>query len=597
MQITFCGAAESVTGSCHLVNTQGEDAVSFLLDCGQFQGSARHEAQNFEPFPFDPAGIDFMILSHAHIDHCGRIPVLAKQGFQGPIYCTATTADLLPIMLRDAAYIQEKEAEWKNRKGQRSGKEPVTPLFSMAEAEESLALISPVLFDQEICPAAGIRFSFADAGHILGSAITQIWIKENGHETKVVYSGDLGVDSMPLLRDPVRIRHADVLVMETTYGARVREKHGPSLERLYGIIEKTIKRGGTVVIPSFAVGRTQELIYELNGFYEGKGKDTLPFRGVKVYIDSPMASAATEVFRKNVQDFDSDFKALVLAGDDPLDFEKLVFTRDVEESKALNADTEPKIIISASGMCDAGRILHHLKHNLWNPKSSIVFVGYQSEGTLGRRLVEGVKTVSLFGESIDVNAEIISLEGFSAHADRDGLLDWVRGFDNPPGMIFLVHGEAEAKTAFAGLLRDELDINPIAIQEFSTWSFGGNGDVAGVAGAADGANGVAGADGKAGAAGKDGVIISSNGMAYAGIKTIQGGEKPVDPEDMERLLGRLSSVNENLEGLLYRAKLATLEAANNGDAESYTAIKNLITSLDSDTSKLAGELVGKKEQG
>ena len=269
MQITFCGAAESVTGSCHLIETEGEDRVSFLLDCGQFQGSAKQEEKNYEPFPFDPADIDFLILSHAHVDHSGRIPLLVKEGFKGPIYCTSTTADLMPIMMRDCAHIQEKETEWKNRKGQRSGRDPVLPLFSMDDAEASLSLITPVLYDQEISPSAGIRFSFVDAGHILGSAITQVWIRESTGETKVVYSGDLGVDSMPLIRDPVKIRNADVLIMETTYGARVREKHGPSLERLYEIIERTAKRGGTIVIPSFAVGRTQELIYELNGFYDG----------------------------------------------------------------------------------------------------------------------------------------------------------------------------------------------------------------------------------------------------------------------------------------------------------------------------------------
>ena len=564
MQITFCGAAESVTGSCHLIETEGEDRVSFLLDCGQFQGSAKQDAKNYEPFPFDPADIDFLILSHAHVDHSGRIPLLVKEGFKGPIYCTSTTADLMPIMMRDCAHIQEKEAEWKNRKGQRSGKDPVLPLFSMDDAEASLSLITPVLYDQEISPASGIRFSFVDAGHILGSAITQVWVRESEGETKVVYSGDLGVDSMPLIRDPVRVRNADVLIMETTYGARVREKHGPSLERLYEIIERTAKRGGTVVIPSFAVGRTQELIYELNGFYDGKDKHTLPFKDIKVYVDSPMAAAATEVFRKNVQDFDNEFKRLVLSGDDPLSFDNLIITGNAEESKQLNADESPKVIISASGMCEAGRILHHLKHRLWDSKSVVVFVGYQSEGTLGRRLIDGAKTVSILGESIDVNAEIISLEGFSAHADRDGLLDWVRSFDKPPGSVFLVHGEIEAKFAFRETLRNELGIDSIVVQGYSSWN----------------------CHAEKGAA----------SSAESESDTVPKQEDTVDPEDMERLLARLRSVNDNLEGLLYRAKLATVEAAHDGDAESYTAIKNLITSIDSDTSKLAGELTVKKER-
>ena len=568
MQITFCGAAESVTGSCHLIETD-DSKVSFLLDCGQFQGSAKQEAKNYEPFPFDPAIIDFLLLSHAHVDHCGRIPLLVKEGFKGPIYCTATTADLLPIMLRDCAHIQEKEAEWKNRKGQRTGKDPVEPLFSMEDVEASLPLISPLLYDQEMSPLEGIRFSFVDAGHILGSAITQIWVQESTGETKVVYSGDLGVDSMPLLRDPVRIRKADILIMETTYGARTREKHEPSLNRLYEIIEKTTKRGGTVLIPSFAVGRTQELIYDLNSFYDGKDKESLPFKDALVYVDSPMASAATEVFRANVQDFDSDYKNLVLSGDDPLNFNNLIITKNVNESKTLNEDSKPKVIISASGMCEAGRILHHLKHRLWDPKSSLVFVGYQSEGTLGRRLIDGVKTVSLFSESVDVRAEIHSLEGFSAHADRDGLLEWVKGFEKPPGTIFLVHGEAEAKAAFAETLHEKAGIDAIAIQEYSSWECSSNETPTGKM-----------------ADGSPATIVSGGDNAY------KKGEQSIDPDDMDRLLDRLRSVNDNLEGLLYRAKLATVDAANTGETDNYVALKNLITSLDSDTLKLAGELAG-----
>ncbi|MDR3363633.1 MAG: MBL fold metallo-hydrolase, partial [Clostridiales Family XIII bacterium] len=401
MRISFCGAAESVTGSCHLIEADSGGAkASFLLDCGQFQGSSKQNAQNFEPFPFKPEQVDFLILSHAHIDHCGRIPLLVKRGFRGRVYCTAATADLLPIMLRDSAYIHEKEAEWQNKKGARSGKAPVEPLFTMADAEASLATITPVLYDQEAVPAEGVRFSFVDAGHILGSAIAEIWVREGGGETKIVFSGDLGVETKPLLRDPVKVRKADIVIMESTYGNRLHEKGGASIERLAAIIEKTTKRGGVVLIPSFAVGRTQELIYELNKFYESKDDAFVPFKNIKVYIDSPMASAATEVFRKNIQDFDADYKALVMAGDDPLDFANLVFTHSTDESKALNEEAGPKVIISASGMCEAGRIRHHLKHRLWDRNSSVVFVGYQAEGTLGRRIIEGAKTVSLFGEEI-----------------------------------------------------------------------------------------------------------------------------------------------------------------------------------------------------
>ena len=563
MRITFCGAVESVTGSCHLVEQEEKSGgAAFLLDCGQFQGSARQEAQNREDFPFEPAAVDFLILSHAHIDHCGRIPLLVKRGFKGRVYCTKATADLLPIMLRDSAHIHEKDAEWKNRKGQRSGKEPVEPLYTTEDAEASLSLVAPVLYDQEIEPAKGIRFTFVDAGHLLGSAITEIRIREAGGETKLVFTGDLGAESKPLLRDPVIIRQADIVMMETTYGVRLHEKSGPSIEKLAGVIEKTTKRGGTVLIPSFAVGRTQELIYELNKFYDRKDGNHEAFGEIKVYIDSPMAAAATEVFRANIQDFDEEYKALVMSGEDPLDFTNLIFTRSTEESKALNADLGPKIIISASGMCDAGRVRHHLKHRLWDKRSTVVFVGYQSEGTLGRRLVEGAKTVSLFGEEIDVNAEIVSLEGFSAHADREGLMHWVRGFDKPPAALFLVHGEAEAKAGFAERLRDELGLEAIVIENVCDYEFKPGGEAC------------------------EGRLIGTDADARR-----PGG---VDPEDMGRLLAKLRDINDNVEGLLYRAKLAAVDAAEGGDEESYAALKNIIASLESDTSKLAGALARRK---
>ena len=563
MRITFCGAAESVTGSCHFIETSSDGTgTGFLLDCGQFQGSARQDAQNHEPFPFDPARIDFLILSHAHVDHCGRIPLLVKRGFQGRVYCTKATADLLPIMLRDSAHIHEKDAEWKNRKGQRSGKELIEPLYTSSDAEASLSLITPVLYDQEIVPSEGIRFTFVDAGHLLGSAITEVKIREGGSETKLVYTGDLGAESKPLLREPVKIRQADIVMMETTYGARVHEKSGPSIEKLAGIIETTTKRGGTVLIPSFAVGRTQELIYELNKFYDRKDGNHAAFKGIKVYIDSPMAVAATEVFRRNIQDFDDEYKAIVMSGDDPLDFTNLIFTRSTEESQALNSDMGPKIIISASGMCDAGRIRHHLKHRLWDSKSSVVFVGYQSEGSLGRKLVEGAKTVSLFGEEIEVNAEIVSLEGFSSHADRDGLLDWVMGFDKPPAVLFLVHGEAKAKAAFAETLLEKTGIEAIVIEEICDYDYIKGG-------------------------------TAHEGQLAEDTKA-SSGRPGVDPEDMDRLLAKLRDINDNVEGLLYRTKLAAVEAADAGDEQSYIALKNVIASLESDTSKLAGTLARRK---
>ena len=548
-----------------MIETEGEASVSFLLDCGQFQGSTSQEAKNFEPFPFNPAAIDFLILSHAHVDHCGRIPLLVKAGFKGRIYCTAATADLLPIILRDCAHIHEKDAEWKNRKGQRAGKEPVEPLYTTAEAEDSFDFITPVLYDQEVAPAEGIRFTLLDAGHILGSAITEVRVNEGGKKTKLVYTGDLGVDSMPLLRDPVKVRHADVVIMETTYGARTREKHEPSVERLSGIIEDTIHRGGTVLIPSFAVGRTQELIYDLSELFERR--NAALFRNVMVYVDSPMATAATGAFRKNIQDFDAKYKELVMAGDDPLDFTNLEFTHSTEESKTLNANMKPKVIISASGMCEAGRILHHLKHRLWDSNSTVAFVGFQAEGTLGRRLIDGAKTVSVMGEAIDVNAKIVSLEGFSAHADRDGLLEWVQGFDAPPETIFLVHGEAEAKAAFKETLKNGTGIDATVIDEYCCWDLGASVKAESPAQASEGRQ---------------------------GRQTARADRVPVDPEDAERLLEKLRSVNDNVEGLLYRAKLAAMEAMDDEDEERYISLKNLIVSLESDTSKLAGALADRR---
>ncbi|MCL2493095.1 MAG: MBL fold metallo-hydrolase, partial [Clostridiales bacterium] len=469
MRIHFCGAAESVTGSCHLLELdgvrEGDAKARILLDCGQFQGSPQQEAENYEEFPFEPATVDFLILSHAHIDHCGRIPLLVKRGFKGRIYCTDATADLLPIMLRDSAHIAETEAEWKNKKSERAGKEQsAAPLFTMDEAEVSLKTVTPVLYGQQIEPMPGVKFVFNDAGHILGSAITEVFFTEGGVQKKFVFSGDLGAEGRPMLNDPTYIKKADYVVMETTYGNRLHEAGDTSLKSLTAIIQKTIGRGGTVVIPSFAVGRTQELIYELNKYTEQSGQANI-LKGVKVYVDSPMAVAATEVFRKNIADFDEEAKKRILAGDDILDFANLVLTSTTDESKAINDDHTPKIIISASGMCEAGRIRHHLKHNLWNAKNSVVFVGYQAVGTLGRKIVEGAKSVSLFGEEIAVNAEIYDLEGFSAHADKDGLLKWARGFEKPPQALFLVHGEPDSKQAFAQTLRQETAIkNPVVIE-------------------------------------------------------------------------------------------------------------------------------------
>lgn len=460
MKIKFCGATTGVTGSCHLLTT-GNHKV--LLDCGQFQGGKKEEILNWEEFPFEPSEIEAVILSHAHIDHCGRIPLLVKKGFKGNVYCTKPTADLLDVMLKDSGYIHEKEAEYQTKKALRKGGKPVEPLYTFNDAVESLKYIKPVLYDQLITVNDNIKIVFNDAGHILGSAITEIWVKENDGESKIVFSGDLGMKNRPILRDPTIIKKADYLIMETTYGDRVHPEYTKGIQDLIDIIVKTVRRNGNVVIPSFAVGRTQELLFELNKFYDYDNEYSKLLSKIKVYVDSPMATRATEVFKENADVFDKETREFILNGDNPLEFRNLVFTATTEESKMINENNEPKIIISASGMCEAGRIRHHLKHNLWDSKNSVVFVGYQAEGTLGRYLLDGAKEVRLFGEDISVNCEIYNLQGFSGHADRDSLLSWASGFEKRPKQIFLVHGEKEAKESFAKLMETKLNYKPITV--------------------------------------------------------------------------------------------------------------------------------------
>ena len=464
MKIKFCGASEGVTGSCHLISTEEH---KILLDCGQFQGGKSMEAMNREAFPFTPEEIEFVVLSHAHIDNCGRLPLLAKRGFRGQIYCTDATADLLEVMLRDSAYIHEKDAEAQSRKNARKGKPPVEPLYTIKDAEAALTLVKPVLYDQLIEINPEIKIVFNDAGHILGSAITELWITEAESTSKIVFSGDLGVMNRPILRNPTKIKKADYVIMETTYGNRIHEPNATSIDQLIKITIDTVKRGGSVIIPSFAVGRTQELIYQFNLFYEEHPEYRQYLENVNVYIDSPMATTATEVFKRNAQVFDEETKARILSGDNPLDFKNLKFTRNTADSQMLNNDKTPKVIISASGMCEAGRIRHHLKHNLWDSRNSIVFVGYQAEGTLGRLLIEGAKEVKLFGETVVVKAEIHNLEGFSGHADQKGLFEWISSFEKKPKQVFLVHGETDSKKDFAKLIETELGYDPVVIMQNS----------------------------------------------------------------------------------------------------------------------------------
>ncbi|MBQ1399441.1 MAG: MBL fold metallo-hydrolase [Lachnospiraceae bacterium] len=470
MKIAFCGAASGVTGSCHMIST-GRHKI--LLDCGQFQGGAAMEAMNRVPFPFDPEEIECVVVSHAHIDHIGRLPLLVKQGFQGPIYCTDATSDLMDVMLKDSAHIHEQEAEWKARKARRAGREPEEPLYTTDDALAALELRRPVRYDTLVEINDQMKIVFNDAGHILGSAVIELWTEEGGETKKLVFSGDLGMNGRPILNDPVTIHKADVVVMETTYGNRLHEQNAASIRRLLDIVVETTQRGGNVVIPSFAVGRTQELIFELNRIYDGDSpyKDLL--RNVQVFVDSPMAVQATEIFKNNAQDYDEEMREFILQGDHPLDFRNLHFTMTSDESKLINTDPRPKIIISASGMCEAGRIRHHLKHNLFDPRSSVVFVGYQAEGTLGRTLIEGAREVKLFGDTIAVKAQIHNLEGFSGHADRDGLYAWLSGFEREPGEIFLVHGEPDAKRDFAAYVKAHKGWNCIVVNGFGEYDLSG----------------------------------------------------------------------------------------------------------------------------
>ncbi len=456
MRITFMGAAQTVTGSCYLVET---DQTSFLVDCGMHQGQPEETKLNRLPFPFDIASVDFMLLTHAHIDHSGRIPKLYRDGFDKSIYTTKATAELCAIMLPDSGHIQEMEEEWQMRKNGRAGKAYEEALYTMQDGIDACKLFSQVHYDEEFRPAPDVRVIMRDAGHILGSAILEIWITEDGKETKVVFSGDLGNKNIPIMRDPAIIDGADYLIIESTYGDRLHaEMSDDKVTRFVSIINDTIARGGNVIIPSFAVGRTQEIIYELNKEEEKYRNSRSAFMRTPVYIDSPMAVSCTKVFRDNEDCFDEEAREYIRNGDNPLEFPNLHFTASVEESKELNMSEESKIIISASGMCDAGRIKHHLKHNLWRKDSSVIFVGYQAVGTLGRRLVDGAKKVRIFDEEIAVNARIETIEGFSGHADRDGLLDWIGAMTVKPAKIFCVHGEPEVIERYSRSIEDTFSI-------------------------------------------------------------------------------------------------------------------------------------------
>ena len=455
MKLEFIGADHEVTGSCHYLEI---GKTKLFVDCGMEQGQNVYE--NVEP-PVNYSEIDFVLLTHAHIDHAGYLPYIYARGFRGRILATEATADLCNILLQDSAHIQEMEAEWKNRKARRAGKPEVEPLYEMKDALGAIGLIEGYSYGEIIPVAEGITIRFVDAGHLLGSASIELWAREDQVEKKLVFSGDIGNTNKPLIRDPQYIESADYVIMECTYGDRYHKKDVNYERDLARIIQETLDRGGNVVIPAFAVGRTQELLYFIRQIKADKmvnGHDNFP-----VYVDSPLAVEATHVFKENMLEcYDEETSRLVAQGINPIDFPGLKLSISTDESKNINFDQTPKVIISAAGMCDAGRIRHHLKHNLWRPECSVVFAGYQASGTLGRSLLEGAKEVRLFGEAIEVKAHIELIDGISGHADRGGLQRWIRSFTTKPSHVFMVHGEDQVCTKFAQELQEDMGVEASA---------------------------------------------------------------------------------------------------------------------------------------
>lgn len=449
MKLGFVGADHEVTGSCHYLEACGKH---ILIDCGMEQGKDVYVNQDI---PVPDNLIDFVLLTHAHIDHSGRLPVLYKNGFKGEIISTFSTNDLCNIMLRDSAHIQEFEAEWRNRKAKRSGGEEYVPLYTMDDALGAISLFHPCGYEQkiELCP--GIQVRFRDVGHLLGSASIEIWIDEEGTKKKIVFSGDVGNPNRPLIKDPQYTDEADYVVMESTYGNRLHNVPPDHVSGLADVIRRTLSRGGNLVIPAFAVGRTQELLYFIREIKE-RNLVNIDF---PVYVDSPLAIEATSIFNKNFRAcFDDEAMTLINAGINPIRFRNLHLAVSSDESRAINFDAQPKVIISASGMCEAGRIKHHLKHNLWRSECTVLFVGFQAAGTLGRAILEGAEYVKLFGETIEVQAEILKLEGVSGHADKEGLLKWIKAFSPAPQTVFVVHGEDETCEDFTACLNEECKI-------------------------------------------------------------------------------------------------------------------------------------------
>lgn len=448
MHLTFCGAAGEVTGSSYLFEV---GSARFLVDCGMFQGGRELAALNSRPWPFAPRDLDFVVLTHAHIDHSGLLPRLARDGYSGPVYATPATRDLVGVMLPDSAHLQLAEAERAKRRP-RPGRAPFEALYGMDDVERLLALVRPVPYDVERTLAPGVRLRFRDAGHILGSAIVELWLEHSGRTTKVVVSGDLGQPGRPILRDPTPIPDADVLLCESTYGNRDHKPLGPTLDELVEVVNRTLlEKKGNVLVPAFAVGRTQELLY----WFERLSADGR-LGPLEVFVDSPMATQVTEITARHFELFDEETARLVRDGRRHGARVTVRHTRSVDESMALNRVSGGAIVLAASGMCDGGRIRHHLRHHLPSPRTTVLIVGYQAQGTLGRRLVDGARTVTIMGDEVAVRAEIATLGGFSAHADQSALLAWLGHCTKPPRATWLVHGEADVAATFADAIRREL---------------------------------------------------------------------------------------------------------------------------------------------
>ena len=453
MKITFLGAAGTVTGSCYVIDTGN---ARFAVDCGMHQGNAAIEERNEDAEVYGPTEIDFFLVTHAHIDHSGLLPRMVKEGFDGPVYCTEPTADLLGIMLADSAHIQEMEAEWETRKQKRRGAKPVEPLYTQADAAKASQMLSPVMYGQTFDPTPGVTVTYRNAGHILGAAFLEMVVRSNGETISLVFSGDLGRPAALLVEDAgTPAIKPDYLFLESTYGDRDHKNEATSLEELAEAIRYSHSRGEKVIIPAFAVERTQEILYSLHQLHK---KGELP-ADIPVFVDSPLAIRATDIFRRYPEYFDKETRDIMASGDDPFEVPNLTFTLTAEESQGINALEGPAIIISASGMCNAGRVKHHLRHNLWRPGASVVFVGFQAMGTPGRKLVDGAKNIKLLGEETAVKAKIFTIGGFSAHAGQSQIFDWLGSFSHPGMNVVLIHGEEKTQATLAELIREKFGLD------------------------------------------------------------------------------------------------------------------------------------------